>query len=246
MVVIGVLLAVSALRLQPRASASWTEFSIGPTYGESSSIQPTTIRSSGITLRGALAIAYDMPAVRVIGPPWLADTRYAMTAVVRADAADSFRSILREELNNRLSVETHFEMRPFDVFVLSATDDARLEPSQGKSVHTWIDRREAQLQGASLERLAAALQSILGRPVIDETGITGSYDVAFAWEDDRIPSVTTALMYRFGLRLSPARRDVEVLIVDRVQRDAACCCWGRWAVSRAARRRAFGSESPTF
>ena len=220
-VAVAVVLTGVVLNTHRQTSAPWIEFSIGPASGQSSSINATAMRSNGISLKVALAVAHDIPAVRIIGPSWLTDTRYSITAVVGLEAADSFRSMLQEELNHRLRLETHVEFRPFDVFVLTATDAPRLERSSGQDPRTRIDEREAQLQDASMERLASALQSILGKPVIDETGITGSYNLEFGWGDDRAASVTTVLRDRFALMLSPNRRDMEALIVDQVRRDAA-------------------------
>jgi uncharacterized protein (TIGR03435 family) len=220
-VALFLVLGAVALRMERPASADWTEFSIGPASGESASIQSGAMRADGITLKVALATAYDMPAVRVIGPPWLNETRYSIHAVAGLDAPDSFRSLLQQELQNRLRLETHVEVRPFDVFVLTATEALRLEPSHGKNTNTWIHQRDARLQDASMDRLASALQAVLGRPVIDETGITGSYDLEFGWGEDRVASVTTTLRDQFGLRLSPGTRDMEALIVDGIRRDAS-------------------------
>ena len=82
-------------------------------------------------------------------------------------------------------------------------------------------RRSARLRDGSINRLAMALQSILGRPVIDETHIKGDYDLAFDWGEDRVPSVTATLRDRFGLQLTPATRNMDALIVDRIRRDPA-------------------------
>ena len=111
-------------------------------------------------------------------------------------------------------------MRPFDVFVLTATDAPRLERARGRKSRISVDEREAHVQEASMQA-ASALQGILGKPVIDETGITGWYNLEFGWGDDRVASVTSVLQDRFGLRLSPGHRNMEALIVDRVRRDAA-------------------------
>jgi uncharacterized protein (TIGR03435 family) len=219
MLVVMILTSTLMVHMQPATSARWTEFSLGPAFGDSTNINSNQIRSSGVTLKTALATAHDMPTVRVIGPPWLLDTRYALTAVVGVDASESFRSMLRQELKNRLSLVTHVEPRPFDVFVLRATDTPRLERSHRKTSNTWISYHDAQLQDASMERLASALQSILGKPVIDETGITGSYDLELAWGEDRLASITAAVE-KFGLRLSAEKRELEALIVDDVRRDA--------------------------
>ena len=69
--------------------------------------------------------------------------------------------------------------------------------------------------------LASVLQSVLRAPVIDETGLTGPYKIEFEWGDDPVASVTAVLRDRFGLQLSPEKRNMDALIVDHVRRDAA-------------------------
>ena len=82
-------------------------------------------------------------------------------------------------------------------------------------------RRTARLRDASSERIAEAVQLIVGTPVIDETGLRGSYDLTLDWDDDPVRSLTAFLRDRFGLRLAPDRRDLDVLVVDNVHRDPA-------------------------
>ena len=217
MTVLFVGLALLAVHLHAPPAGNWVEFSIGPATGVSASISPVQIRSDGITVRGMIATAYDIPAVRVMGPPWLSRVRYAITAVA-SDAA-SFRPTLRQELDQRFHLQTHFEPRTYDVFVLTASRDVRLLDSSRPGPSTWIEDRTARLRDASSERIAAAVQSIVGKPVIDETGLRGSYDLSLDWRDDPVASLTPFLRERFGLQLAPARRDVDVLVIDAVRRD---------------------------
>ena len=85
-----------------------------------------------------------------------------------------------------------------------------------------------------MQGLVSALQSILGKPVIDETGITGTYDLELDWGEDRVASVTAALRDRFGLQLSAGKRDMEALIVDSVRREASLVLLSQ--VGRATRK----------
>jgi uncharacterized protein (TIGR03435 family) len=218
---IGVVLVASGVwmfRGNRQASEKWVAFSIGPASGNSLSLQRSSMRSDGITLKGALSIAYDIPAVRVIGPPWLSQVRYSITAAVSPEASDLFRPLLQQELNTRMRLETHVDVRPVDIFVLTAVDPARLGPASNNNASTWMQQSSAELQAASMERLTEALQSILSRPVIDETRISSSYDLDLTWTEDRVTSLTSALD-RYGLRLTPAKRDMQVLIVDGIRRD---------------------------
>ena len=57
-----------------------------------------------------------------------------------------------------------------------------------------------------MERLLGALRSILDKPVIDETGIRGTYDLKFPWGEHGVKSVRRAMLDRFGLRRARTAR----------------------------------------
>jgi len=71
------------------------------------------------------------------------------------------------------------------------------------------------------------LTSTLGRPVLDRTGLDGSFDVDVTFTPDNptvdstdapnAPSLMTAIREQLGLRLESTRAPVDVLVVDRVQ-----------------------------
>jgi uncharacterized protein (TIGR03435 family) len=217
--------AGTTVHLQSPASAAWAEFTIGPASGTWFSFGPNTFRSTGVTLKTALSTAYDIPAVRVVGPRWLAETRYSITAVLSDDSKASFRSLLQQELNSRLGLQTHLEVRPFDVFVLTVADATRLTRTPGDSVRVWLYQSAIEAQDASMEKIAASLESVLRAPVIDETGLDGTFELDLEWTTDRVASITAGLE-RIGLRLTPSTRKMEALVVDDVRRDPALVLLG--------------------
>jgi uncharacterized protein (TIGR03435 family) len=66
------------------------------------------------------------------------------------------------------------------------------------------------------------------RPVLDRTGLTGRFDIHFEFvpstavlsADDTGRSIFTALQDQLGLRLSPGKGPVEVLVIDHVERPS--------------------------
>jgi uncharacterized protein (TIGR03435 family) len=74
-----------------------------------------------------------------------------------------------------------------------------------------------------MARLANYLANVrtIGRPVLDRTGLEGSYgfslDYATKHADDR-PEATTAVQQQLGLRLEPVKVSIEIFIVDRVHK----------------------------
>jgi uncharacterized protein (TIGR03435 family) len=82
----------------------------------------------------------------------------------------------------------------------------------------------------TMPQLAATLQSMLGKPVIDQTGLSGGFDVDLQWTPDAAdarsgdtpandgPSIFSAVQEQLGLRLATKRDRVDVVVVDRVAR----------------------------
>ncbi len=71
----------------------------------------------------------------------------------------------------------------------------------------------------------------VGRPVINNTGLTGGFDYDLRWAPEQavpdgavresaLPSIFTALEEQLGLKLVPSRGPVEVLVIDSVEMPA--------------------------
>ncbi len=85
-------------------------------------------------------------------------------------------------------------------------------------------------RGQSLSQLLGMLAKELGRTVVDDTGLDGKYDFNLTWssepgepgvaisqgEDNAYPTLLEAFERQLGLRLSPRKGPVEVLVVDGV------------------------------
>jgi uncharacterized protein (TIGR03435 family) len=86
---------------------------------------------------------------------------------------------------------------------------------------------------ATMVRLAEALQTAGGarRPVIDKTGLSGSYTIAMNFDllatlrpsigdpaIDAAPSLFTAIEEQLGLKLEPSKARRDALVIDRLER----------------------------
>jgi uncharacterized protein (TIGR03435 family) len=202
-------------------SPQWIQFSLAPATGESAHVNSTTIRGDGPTLRGMIAEAYGFPPVRVIGPSWLSTTRYTVNATVGLDDEHDFRAMLREELDRHLHLQSHVEDRPYEAFLLRATGAPRLPRAPGQTPSIVINKGRVQFHNASMAHITAALQTILGQPVVDETGLSDRYEFELSWQSPPLQPVTAALRDRFGLELAATRVEMETLVIDHARRDPA-------------------------
>jgi uncharacterized protein (TIGR03435 family) len=82
------------------------------------------------------------------------------------------------------------------------------------------------LDGKGL-RIADVVQTLarveLHRPVIDRTGLAGTFDIHLEWTPDPAPdglSIFTALREQLGLRLDSARAPAEMIVIDRAEKPS--------------------------
>ena len=81
----------------------------------------------------------------------------------------------------------------------------------------WRDRLHTvgpvSLTATTIEDLARWLEGIVGRPVFDDTGLTGTYDIELRGEMQGFEELRQALLKQLALDLQRTQREMPVLIV---------------------------------
>lgn len=81
---------------------------------------------------------------------------------------------------------------------------------------------------ATITEIVPLLGSVLGRPVLDQTGITERFDIELQFSSqplntttvDTGPAPRTAITEQLGLVIQDSRAPIEVLVIDRVERPS--------------------------
>jgi uncharacterized protein (TIGR03435 family) len=144
--------------------------------------------------------------------------------------------MLQELLADRFHLKVHHEIKELPVYALvvakggSKLKESKLEdPSQGR-----LEDGEGQLTAICMPLLFAlrAFTQELGRPVLDQTGLTGNYDFTLRWAPDQKqmasptnaavsdmagPSLFTAIQEQLGLKLEPTKGPVDTIVIDHVE-----------------------------
>jgi uncharacterized protein (TIGR03435 family) len=121
----------------------------------------------------------------------------------------------------------------------AASSALPVQPEQARATRCRLSRGlgAIAIDGRPLVQLASSLSNIVGRRVVDRTGLSGNFDVDLTWTPDQMPpsfprsdepttassdgpSIFTAIREQLGLKLLAQTRPDDVLAIERAERPA--------------------------
>ena len=224
---------------------------------------PNGVNFVNLPLRGIIQLAYgiNQPSKLIGVPDWAVTERYDITARAAGPVTQEERRLMLQALlADRLKLVARWEKREVSVLALMlARNDGKLGKNLVESKGCISPRDAAAraavptgaeapvcgpkpgsfgrviLVGTSMQQFASLLALMLSHTVIDETGLTGSYDLDLTYTPEQAlpagvsfpgppadpngPSIYTAVREQLGLKLDSRRVQEEVLVIDRVERQ---------------------------
>ena len=203
---------------------------------EAASIKPTTMMGDGASIDrkpGMLLVrngslldcireAYGVGDAQVLGQNRLRPERFDIVAKLPAGTLQEQRpAMLQALLADRFKLVVHRESREMPVYALVvAKGGAKLTAVENGN--GGLTSRLGQVTGTAVpvSRLADFLggpRLQLGHPVVDRTGLKGSFSFTLEWTPDDIFS---ALQEQLGLKLEASKGMVDVIVVDHAERPS--------------------------
>jgi uncharacterized protein (TIGR03435 family) len=208
-------------------------------------VSPSHLTIRRYNLRSMVEWAYRMDGREIVGSNLLDAQDFDITAKAAAPAsADELRLMLQTLLAERFRLALHREQKLLPLYSLVVDKDGpkmhevQEEPRQGGRLG-WRDSVFTYQMVSHISQLAAILPDFLeDRPVRDNTGLIGVYEIALSVEMDaeqikRMPqpgTVFTGFGYtsgvfdaveRLGLKLVATKGPVEILVIDHVEKPDA-------------------------
>jgi len=132
-------------------------------------------------------------------------------------------------LAGRFKLAVRRETRQADVYnLVVGKNGSKLKDANGgrRNYLNWTGPGQVTFtEMTSLVALSAILGSILDAPVLDETGLKGTYNYSLEFSDPRLPAdsrsrpdLFTAVQEQLGLQLQPVKRPIEIIVIDHVER----------------------------
>ena len=176
-----------------------------------------------------ISVAYGIQYVRIRGmPAWFSENQFQLAAKAEdpATSDEQVKVMLQNLLADRFRLKFHWEDRPLSNFTLRTAAGG---PKLDRASEDGVDNCARTLNGARHEltcnhiqigTLANALATMLGSPVVDQTGLTGSYDFTLNWDGDDMYSAVPDALEQFGLKLEMKKVPTQVFVVDSVERPS--------------------------
>jgi uncharacterized protein (TIGR03435 family) len=182
-----------------------------------------------VQLRFALEWAYDLKDYEIQGPAWIAgEERYDIVATAPGATNEQMRLMLRSLIDERFAMKWHWETRDTQCYVLTrGKGELKLIPSEGEP--SLGGKGGPLFHNQPVSRFTFLLTRRLARPVLDETGLKGTYDFSVDLSglgfngadapDPSAPSIFSTVQTDLGLKLEAARRPIKTLIVDSANKN---------------------------
>jgi bla regulator protein BlaR1 len=225
------------------------------------------ITLTNMTLKEMIVIAWKVQPYQVSGgPPWVQSARYDVSTKAESTPnADQMQQMLQALFEERFQLVIRQETKEMPIYALVlARKDGKLGPQMTETTCVTYDRDHpppppepgkpramgcggrqmgpANLRGSGVQvaDLPQMLSRMLGRTVIDRTGLTAKYDMNAEWTPDEGllaqmqmmappgserptfpeggPSIYTAFQEQLGLKLESQKGPVEVLVIEKAEK----------------------------
>lgn len=188
-----------------------------------------------------IANAYGLGMHQIIGfPRWAETDRYGLAAMMDREKFEAFKTLpideqlrqqqlmLQSVLAERYQLKAHLETREMPVYeMVVANGRPKLKETvfEARPGSSFFRPGDWWHNYGTMEDLASKLSGPTAGVVVDKTGLgmkTFIYDLK--WTDSQsgttggAPSIFTALEEQLGLKLVPATDQVEVLVIDHIEK----------------------------
>jgi uncharacterized protein (TIGR03435 family) len=216
---------------------------------------PDGLMISNVMLELLIREAYGIQSYQIeSAPEWVnqveydvsarideAETRHLQT-LTKEQAQAERRLMLQALLADRFQLAVHHETKEAPVYALVVAKNGpkfqegapptppQMPISMGDGLLTF--------KGESISILARLIAQVIGRPVLDRTGLTGSYAFTLKWTPDEFDlpanaqqsgdtsaepsgtSIFTVIQDQLGLKLESTKGPVDSLVIDHVSRPS--------------------------
>jgi uncharacterized protein (TIGR03435 family) len=204
---------------------------LGENGGYRDTSRAGVVEFTNSTLQTCIRWAYDVRDFQIVGAPsWLNSDRYDIHAKAPPTTSDQqLRVMVQALLAERFGLKVHRDTKELPTYSLVALKGVSKGGSKLKKTTSGVSTLSAGPdritdRAVTMATFASQLSTVLARVVVDKTGLTDRYDIKLEWVLELEaatgdgPSVLTAIQDQLGLKLEAGKGQVEVIVIDHVER----------------------------
>jgi uncharacterized protein (TIGR03435 family) len=188
-----------------------------------------------VSLKQILQFAFDIQDHQLVAPAWVADVRYDVDAKAETKVeGKQLLAMLQTLLAERCKLVFHRESKPMSGYALTvAKGGLKIKPAAGEGSSMSTNNTKLTATHVDMKRLSVWLGRLLNQPVMNETGVTDSFDFELEFQSPRpqrpdaasenepsLATIFTALQEKLGLKLESRKVPVEIIVVDNIERPS--------------------------
>jgi uncharacterized protein (TIGR03435 family) len=197
-------------------------------------------------LRNYIADAFNIQTNEIQGPDWL-DTNFINIDAKMSEppaghgleVVKRFQLMMCRILAEQFGLAFHHETLRMPVSVLIAEGETKIQEARpgDPGPHLGRELNGIRMRAAPMDLFNRFVSQRLGRPLVDQTGFTATYNFSINWSSESTPDATAeaspmgaqrepteselrAALEKVGLRLVNQSADVEMMIIDQIELPA--------------------------
>lgn len=196
-----------------------------------------TIRNESVASLMMLAYAIDKHQI-VDAPDWAGNAHYDIEGTIDTAGEPSFRQqqeMIQKLLADRFQLKFHRETHQLPVYALQIEKGGpKLTPAAHPNAQPDQDANSHGTEvtqiytSVSMADFILGMQFFLDRPIVNQTGLTGRYDIKLRYTYDESnpteanapPGLFTAIKEQLGLKLEATKAPTPVFVIDHVERPS--------------------------
>jgi len=172
----------------------------------------------GATAEDLLTWVFNVKPDRLVWSGSVPKQTYDLHAALLHGQDNETFPLLRKTVELGLHIRAEVKTQEHSVLVLKASDRTKglLTPTVTSSSMYGYWQGKVHMVNGSMDAFAEALETAFGQPVVNETGISGSYDLELAIPSGDPVEGGKVLCANFGLSLAREDRSIPLLFVTPV------------------------------
>jgi uncharacterized protein (TIGR03435 family) len=242
-------------RMDPNANPSFEVATIKPSPpnqpGKGFGFRGGRFTTRNTNLNDLIGFTFRLHPKQIVGAPaWFATDLYDIEGKPDIEGRPNpgqTETMLRKLLADRFQLKFHHEKRELSVYVIGVGSGSlkitkSASPPDGNSAFFFRGLGDLTVRNQSMTDFASWMQTVLDKPVVDQTELSGKYDFQLKWTPDESqfatfrgtgitvpppsddpkapPNLYTAMQEQLGLKMGPAKTATDVIVIDHVEKPS--------------------------